>query len=289
MQPRYPIYVPSKGRWQRRPTIRRLEEMGVPFTVVVEQQEREAYAAVVRGGDVVALDPGYQHEYDPCVELRPGQSKGSGPARNFIWDHAVAAGAERHWVLDDNITAFYRRHAGERFPVRDGVFFRIMEDFVDRYENVALAAPQYSTFDRGNPLGPFVMNSRVYSCILVRNDLPLRWRGRYNEDTDLSLRALKAGWCTVLFYALQANKTATQQMAGGNTDEIYADGTTAKSLMLLRLHPDVVKPSYRWGREHHYVDYRRFRQRLVRRPDVQVPDGDPYGLRLVDRSTEGST
>lgn len=33
---------------------------------------------------------------------------------------------------------------------------------------------------------------RAFPCILIQNDIPFRWRGRYNEDTDLSLRALKA-------------------------------------------------------------------------------------------------
>jgi len=34
---------------------------------------------------------------------------------------------------------------------------------------------------------PFVMNTRMYSIIFIRNDIPYRWRGRYNEDTILSL------------------------------------------------------------------------------------------------------
>jgi len=28
---------------------------------------------------------------------------------------------------------------------------------------------------------------------LIRNDIPYRWRAKYNEDTDLSLRVLKDG------------------------------------------------------------------------------------------------
>src|SRR5690606_28459102 len=45
--PRYPIYVPSKGRWATPFTIRTLQRCGLPFRVVVEPQEAEAYARVV--------------------------------------------------------------------------------------------------------------------------------------------------------------------------------------------------------------------------------------------------
>ena len=47
MNPRHPIYVVSKGRWRRRTTARYLDRMGVPYRIVVEPQEREAYAAVI--------------------------------------------------------------------------------------------------------------------------------------------------------------------------------------------------------------------------------------------------
>ena len=39
MNPIYPVYVISKGRWQRRHTVKSLEAMGVPYHVVVEPQE----------------------------------------------------------------------------------------------------------------------------------------------------------------------------------------------------------------------------------------------------------
>ncbi len=75
------------------------------------------------------------------------------------------------------------------------------KDFVLRYENIAMAGPNYFMFaPRKRKHPPFSLNTRIYSCNLIRNDLPFRWRARYNEDTDLSLRMLKAGWCTVLFY-----------------------------------------------------------------------------------------
>ena len=160
-----------------------------------------------------------------------------------------------------------------------------MEDFVDRYTNVALAGPHYRFFAPSTEKRPpFMLNRRVYSCILIKNDISYRWRGRYNEDTDLSLRILKDGWCTVLFYAFLQGKTATMTMKGGNTDELYQDdGRLKMTRSLQRQHPDVTQVKRRWGRWQHVVDYSRFKHnKLIRNPDIEIPDGiNNYEMELV--------
>ena len=45
----------------------------------------------------------------------------------------------------------------------------------------------------------FVKNTRIYSTLLISNNCKHRWRGRYNEDTDICLRVLKDGDCTIQF------------------------------------------------------------------------------------------
>jgi hypothetical protein len=159
-----------------------------------------------------------------------------------------------------------------------------MEDFVLRYRNVAMAGPNYEHFvPRRSKCKPFALNTRIYSCNLIRNDVPFRWRGRYNEDTDLSLRMMKARWVTIQFNAFLQKKVRTQAMAGGNTAEFYAkEGTLAKSQMQVRMHPDVSKLVWRFNRWHHLVDYRPFQDnRLVRRPDADIPKGvNNYGMKL---------
>lgn len=116
--------------------------------------------------------------------------------------------------------------------------------------------------------------------------MPLRWRCRYNEDTDLSLRMLKAGWCTIQFNAFLQMKANTQTMKGGNTDEFYStEGTVPKSQMLVRAHPDVAELVYKFSRWHHHVDYRPFRRnKLLRRDDLDVNSSiDNYGMHVVLR------
>lgn len=293
MNPRYPLYIVSKGRADTRLTSKALERMAVPYSIVVEAQEYDQYAAVIDPAKVLVLDPKYQDDYDTCDDLGRTKSTGPGPARNFVWDHSMQAGHAWHWVMDDNIWAFYRYHNNEKVRVSDGTIFRCMEDFVDRYENVAMAGPSYEFFVlRRSKRPPFITNTRIYSCNLIRNDMPYRWRGRYNEDTDLSLRMLKDGWCTVQFNAFLQKKVTTQAIKGGNTSEFYAkEGTLPKSLMQVKLHPDVSKLVMKWGRWHHHVDYRPFKYNLlIRKPDAVIPEGpNEYGMVLRKVEAHGET
>lgn len=272
VQPRYPVYVISKGRWESRWTVKALEQMNVEYKIVIEPQEFDNYAAVIDPAKILIL---------PFSNL----GQGSIPARNWIWNHAVASGAERHWILDDNITMFLRFQDNIKTPVGSGVIFRAAEDFVDRFENVAQAGFNYFMFiERKNgKKRPVTLNTRIYSCILLKNDIPYRWRGKYNEDTDLSLRILKDGWCTVLFNAFLCYKLPTMTVKGGNTDELYkGDGRKVMAESLRAQHPDVVRVARKWRRWQHVVDYRPFKDnRLILKPGAEIAeDWNNYGMEL---------
>lgn len=269
--PKYPVYIISKGRWDSRLTSKALDRINVPYHIVVEPQELSDYAAVIPIEKILTL---------PFSNL----GQGSIPARNWVWEHSLSIGAERHWILDDNIGSFMRLHDNKKTKVTDGSIFAYCEEFTDRYENIALSGMNYQWFAKQKQLiPPFVLNTRIYSCILVKNNIPYRWRGRYNEDTDLSLRALKDRWCTVLFNAFLADKMTTMTMKGGNTDELYQDDGRMKMAQSLKdQHPDIVQITEKWGRPQHHVNYKIFRtNRLVLKPDVVIPEGqNDYGMSL---------
>lgn len=287
MKPNYPIYIVSKGRWESRLTAKSLEEMDVPYYIIVEQQEYDLYAAVIDPAKILVLPTKYLDEYDTFDDLGATKSKGPGAARNFAWDHSISLGAKWHWVMDDNISGFCRLNRNEQYVAKTGSIFKAAEDFVDRYKNVAQAGLEYRFFSGGKRRykPPFRLNTRIYSCILNRNDVPFRWRGRYNEDTDLSLRMLKAGWATVLFHCFTQNKAATQTVKGGNHTDFYEkEGTLPKSEMLVKMHPDLSKLVERWGRWHHEVDYSPFKNiPLIRKDNLVIPSGiNEYGMKLVN-------
>jgi len=256
-------------------TSKALEKMNVAYKIVIEPQEYDEYASVIKSDKI-------------CILPFSNLGQGSIPARNWVWENAIETGHKRHWILDDNIRDFWRLNRNIRIRVGSGTIFKAAEDFINRYDNVALAGFQYYMFAPNlKKQPPFILNTRIYSCILIKNDIPYRWRGRYNEDTDLSLRVLKDGWCTVLFYIFLAQKITTMTMKGGNTDELYKqdnefDGRLEMARSLYRQHPDVVKIRWKWGRWQHSVNYRPFKQnRLIKRADVFIPKCiNDYGMIL---------
>lgn len=281
---RYPIYIISKGRWETRHTSKALEKMGVPYYIAVEPQEYDNYAAVIDPKKVLKL-PFSNH------------GKGSGPARNWCWEHSQANGFKRHWLMDDNIAEFWRFHNNKRYRVERGsAIFRATEDFVDRFENVALAGLQYKFFCVDDyPYPPYILNTRIMSCFLIDNDCPVKWRGKYNEDVDLSIRVLKEGLVTMLFYSFLCGKLRTGTVKGGNTSEIYnnyqEDASLKKSQMLKEMHPDVVTLIERYGRTHHHVDLNAIinkdgfparQNALILKKDAKIVNKvDNYGMKLI--------
>ncbi len=299
-KPQFPLYIPSKGRSDFMITSKELTKMELEHYIVVEPQEVEKYQEAVKKMKLTAivleLDMTYKDRYELCDDLGLTRSTGPGPARNFAWEHSIKNGYTHHWVMDDNIRSFRRLNMNEKVKTHSPYFFKIMEDFCLRYSNIAMAGPNYFMFASARTkMKPFVLNTRIYSCNFIKNDLPFRWRGRYNEDTILSIDMLKAGWVTVQFNTLLQEKMPTQTVKGGNTAEFYhkegvkekgeryADnGTLAKSQMQVKVHPDISKLVWRFGRWHHHVDYSVFsKNKLLRKKDVLLKgEVNNYGMEL---------
>jgi hypothetical protein len=288
--PRYPVYVVSKGRWQpeRALTAKTLMRWDCPFRIVVEPQEADAYRALVGEERVLVL---------------PFRDRGTSTfARAWIHDHARAEGHARHWNLDDNIIEFRRLWEGRRIPCEPQAALRACEVLSDYFRNVAVSGLNYQMFVPAETPKPFYLNVHVYSCTLVNHAAPIRWRLRYNEDTDLCLQALTQGWCTIALNAFMANKLRTMAMGGGNTESLYqvgeqesatdTEGRLVMAQMLADAWPggDLVKIHRRFGRWQHSVNWGRFeRQRLRLREEVgtvrefvrEVPEVDEMGIQLL--------
>ena len=277
LNPKNPIFVISKGRWDSRLTSKTFERTNIPYRIVIEPQEYDDYVKFINKDKIIKL---------PFSNL----GQGSIPARNFVWDFAIKEGHKKHWIIDDNIYDFYRFNRNAKNIVEDGTIFKCAEDFVDRYENIMLSGFNYCKFCiASEKYPPYLFNTRIYSTILIDHRLDLRWRGKYNEDTDLSIRTLKLGHCTVQFNAFLAEKATTMRLKGGNTDSIYQnenldyqDGVLEKSKSLQEQHPDVAKVVWRWNRWHHFVDYSVFkRNKPIFKKDIKIPKGiDNYGMKL---------
>jgi hypothetical protein len=273
MKNKYPIYIPTKGRFNSRKTVNALLEMNADFIVVIESHEYELYKTILSDNQILVLP-----------YSKPNESSQLVTTRNWIKEHSISEGHKRHWQFDDNVKAFYRLNNNKRNKVLTPAIFRCVEDFADRYTNVAMAGLNYMSYAIPDGRPPYILNSRVYSMSLVNNELPYKWRGIFNDDTDICLRMLKDGYCTVNFNAFSGDKDATMTTSGGNTPIYEADEHRSEFVdSLVSQHPDVVKKVWRYDRWHHEVNYKPFKNnKLIRINGLELSDEiDNYGMKLI--------
>lgn len=266
--PRYPIFIPTKGRSKTPYTISIFERLGIEYHAVIEQQEYDDYASVVKNGKIIVL---------------PHQNKGLTTTRNWIWNHAqYDLGVPFFWTFDDNIRDIYRLHKNQKYRVDTPAPLAAIEDFAARYSNLFICGMNYEMFvPKLKKKPPITFNTRIYSNMLIKSDIPFRNETFFNDDTDLCLRVLKSGACTALFNAFLIDKIATMYVRGGMTDYYQAtDKRLEFAKELQEAHPDVVKIVRKYGRWHHQVNYSPFRSnKLLKCNGIEVSDTpNNYGM-----------
>lgn len=252
-QPKYPVYIVSKGRAKTGQTARYFSEAGIPFLIGVEKQEANEYSEEYGIDNILVL---------PFSNL----GLGSYPARNYCWEHAKAAGHRRHWVFDDNIRGFAKWIDGRKKYGNYGIDPIL---FAERHADkkiTNIVGFQGHGFSMRPPKKPWRLNVKVYSAMLIDCHMPYRWRLKYNEDVDLCLQVLHNGGSTASCMYYLANKVGTPvKMKGGNQDELYKGNDPAKKLlkaqMLQSVWPQYAKTVIRYKRYHHYVDWKVFQKR----------------------------
>lgn len=235
----------------------------IPFKVAVEPQEYKDYLINIPKENILKLE-------------FSNLGMGSAPARNACWDHSKKIGAEKHFLFDDNIYGFIKMNNGSTKKSKTPIGLEslyALQAFNERYTNLPICGYNYSYFAGTWTTKPFYLNTHVYSGMLIENDMPYRWRLKYNEDVDLTLQALHNGKCTVLFnlYLIKKISTVTK-MKGGNQDELYKNNDPKKKALktssLQQVWPHYVKSTIRFGRPHHQISWKRFfKQSLQRHPD----------------------
>jgi len=270
LKPKYPIFIISKGRYDCCYTAQSLDYMGLDYKIVVEPSEVSIYKEI--WGDKVITG-----DFDTTT-------RSSIPVRNWIDDNTTS---NKYWLLDDNIKYFFILNNNIVHRSKTSVIFRIIEDYSERFENVGLVGMNKLGFCKPfESTPPYYMNRRVYSCTLLNKEVNEQvkvdgklWRGRYNEDTDLNLRILKKGLCTLNFSMFNGDKRTTQTIKGGNNDSVYTDGDNRFQFAqsLVDQHPNYVDMSVKWGRYHHHVKWEKFSQTLIPKKTYPIHD---YGIYL---------
>lgn len=255
---KHPIYIVSKGRYKNPITAKYFLKENIPFKIAVEPQEYNDYCKTIPKKNILKL---------PFENL----GLGSYPARNYCWEHSIKEGFDKHWIFDDNIYFFVRSIKGVRRKgsISANKSFVNAERFFNRYL-FAVAGFNYDYFVTKDTNKPFYYNCHVYSAMLINNNIPYRWRLKYNEDVDLCLQALNDGWNTILLNIYSVKKVHTgAKLKGGNQTELYKGNDPRKKLLkaksLEAVWPQYVETKVRFGRIHHYVNWKKhFKQPLVR-------------------------
>jgi len=116
MNPKFPIYIVSKGRWEARLTSKAIERMKIPYYIIVDENEYEEYSKVIDPKCILNQPQKYYDSYDMFWK-DDNKVTGPGAARNFAWDHSIENGFAWHWVMDDNIRRFYRFNRNKQINV----------------------------------------------------------------------------------------------------------------------------------------------------------------------------
>lgn len=249
----FPVYIISKGRYEKTLTADNFDNSGIKYFIAVEPQEYDQYVKKLGSDKVLKL---------PFSNL----GVGSYPARNFCWEHSKSMGYKYHWLFDDNILFFMKWINGKRRKtelIKEALIY--VEQFVIKH-NITIGGFEEPNFVVKPPKKAFKINCHVYSAMLIKNSIPFRWRLKYNEDVDLCLQVLHNGGSTASCVYYMANKVSTaDKMKGGNQTELYKGNAPEKNLlkakMLEAVWPQYSKTVIRFGRHHHLVDWRIFKKK----------------------------
>lgn len=273
---RFPIYMPSRGRAGRSSTLSWLQRHAKPGTwdLTIVTSEPDAYRDAYPDLRVIPISQEAYDEYDYTPELVGKGHPDGGIARNTGWQDAIERGFTHHWSMDDNFTAVQAWHRGVRhwkghLPM---LGLRALEDFALRWSNLAAVSAEQAAFGSSRQTQAWTIPSRMYCCVLWRNDIKQRYRRGLNDDTILSLDVLEAGWLTASSRRVMAGKmpTGAGRVAGGMTDVYREAGFMRKFAEAARCHPKHIRliPDFR-GRPHHRIDYSAFKNRRL----IEAPDG----------------
>jgi len=214
--PVFRTYIASKGRAGTCHTARLLAGK-VPFMLVVEPGEAEAYSENHPSGELVVL---------------PRGGMGLPFARNFILEHARSGGGGWFWMLDDDITKFYVAGAGKCRPADAGQVLGLASARASGAEDVAQVSLEYQQFAWS---ATREMTRNSYCDVAVAIHAGRCGAARFRDevtlkvDRDFTLQLLSSGWGTVRFNRLAFACPKNGTNPGGNSGFYETDSPEESS------------------------------------------------------------
>lgn len=219
------IYVVSRGRWDRCPTLESLPNVKRDVTLVLHESEKEKYLPLIQqhGCKAVAF------EYSTIGEKRLTIAKElAGP--QFV-------------MLDDDLT-FYKRKSKDDWHLRplegqeDQFMFNEIDMALQHYAHVGISARE----GQNRLPFPHVKNQRYMRVLGYQRDayLACDHSAEYMEDFDIALQLLKRKLPSYIFTDYAQNQSGTQAKGGCSLHRTI-EKHEAAAIALQNRHPDCVK------------------------------------------------
>jgi len=219
------IFVVSRGRWDRCPTLESLPGVKQDVTLVLHEDEKDKYLPLIQqhGCKAVAIP------YHTIGEKRLTIAK--------------ELAGESFVMLDDDLT-FYKRKSDVDYHLRalekneDSFLFREMEMALQLYAHVGISARE----GQNRLPYPHVKNQRYMRVLGYQRSAYLECdhRAEYMEDFDVALQLLKKGKPSYIFTDYAQNQSGTQAK-GGCSIHRNVEKHEAAAIALHNRHPDCVK------------------------------------------------
>jgi len=195
----------SKGRPESS-TCKLLLESGLEFTLVVEEPEAEDYSRWE--SELLVLD-----ETD----------QGNAYARQSCLNSAREAERKYIWMLDDDITQFYKTKGKRNHPVTADLALSGAEKLLDGVGNVGLASLEYQQF-AWSARRALKFYSYCDVAVYINTSIPANYDTdfRLKVDRDFALSVLSTGYLTAKInsYSFAAPKNGSN---AGGCHEDYRD------------------------------------------------------------------
>ena len=211
-----PIYVASKNRSQSSQTLKALKALPdwekKQFWFVVEPQEYFDYVKVLPQSHLIIL---------------PDNDRGLAYARQFILDVAAIERLTWFWMLDDDLTGFFKQVSGKMQRIDLDVALSGAEQFFVSSNTIAQAGLEYQQF-AWSQKKPYTMNGYCDCCVAIHAQRckSLKFRDEVNLklDRDFTLQVLSLGYDTLrtFKYAFSCPKNGSN--AGGLQGVYQTDG-----------------------------------------------------------------
>jgi hypothetical protein len=222
----FPIFIPSKGRWNnRKGTVAQLISSAVPFTLVVEPQEAHLYEDLLRtlwletscsSGDIFSSET----SLGCSVCVLPQSNQGVSYVRNFIL-HNLAPTSGWFWIMDDDIQGFHRGVDRVNVSIPANEVLLECSKRMQQYPEAAVFSIDYPFYAWQYDDAAAAINSYNNIAVMMNRALlpeTIHYRFRIREDYDFTLQVILSGKTTVRFRNLSYRVPRMAGAAGGMTD-----------------------------------------------------------------------